>query len=96
MNKKMGVLIAIILFASLALAACGTAETSTAPPASTTQIAIATTTKAPVVTTTAAPVVTSAPTSVATTTAAPVATSKPPATTAGPQQYGGVLKIIVS
>ncbi len=96
MNKKMVVLIAIILFASLALAACGTAETSTAPPASTTQTAIATTTKAPVVTTTAAPVVTSAPTSVAKTTTAPVATSKPPATTAGPQQYGGVLKIIVS
>jgi peptide/nickel transport system substrate-binding protein len=93
MNKKLGVLLAVIMVASLLLAACSTTATSSTPPASTTQT-IVPTTKTSVTTTTTTPAMTVAPTNMAPTTTTAVTTSKPSATTAGPQQYGGILRII--
>jgi peptide/nickel transport system substrate-binding protein len=94
MIKKLGVLLAIIVIASLALAACGTSATSTAP--TTTAVQTTAPITKPAVTTTA-PAATSQPTSAAVTTVPSVVPSTKPVTTpAGPQQYGGILKIIVS
>jgi peptide/nickel transport system substrate-binding protein len=93
MINKLGILLAILVIASLALAACGTSATSTTPPATVVQTTAPAT--KPAVTTTA-PVATSQPTSVAVTTVPPVIPSTKPVTTiAGPQQYGGILRIIV-
>ncbi len=94
MSKKLGILLAVVLLASLVLASCGTSSTSTTPPASTMQSTTTSITKAPVVTTSAAPAGTTAPAISAPATVAPVTSSKPPATPAGPQQYGGILRLV--
>jgi peptide/nickel transport system substrate-binding protein len=90
MSKKLGILLVVVVIASLVLAACGTSSTSTST-ATSTQTTSAATTKAPVATT-SAPVATTAPKTSAPATIAPVTSSKPPSTPAGSQQYGGILR----
>jgi peptide/nickel transport system substrate-binding protein len=94
MVKRFFVLVAVLLIASLVLAACSSSPTTSSPPATTTPPA---TTLAPA---TSAPVTTIPPASAPTTsavikptTSAPVS-PVPSASPTGTQQYGGVLRII--